>query len=127
MNVSRIDSEGRNRNYIYQLLDRIPKREYQSSIRMNISRIDSTKKGSRIYNYKLLGRRLQRGGNPSSVRMNISKINPMGNENRDHNYLLLGRIPKREYPSSKHQINGQEIYDRSKKVKGLWTKKIHHF
>ena len=43
MNISRIDSEGRNRNYIYQLLDRIPQREYPSSVRMNISRINSAK------------------------------------------------------------------------------------
>ena len=43
MNISRIDSEERNRDYIYQLLDRIPKRECPSSIKLNISRIDSTK------------------------------------------------------------------------------------
>ena len=30
-------------NYIYRLLDRIPKGEYPSSVRMNISRINSTR------------------------------------------------------------------------------------
>ena len=41
MNISRIDSEGRNKNYIYQLLDRIPEREYLSPVKMNISRTNS--------------------------------------------------------------------------------------
>ena len=41
INISSIDCRGENRNYIYQLLDRISKREYLSLVRMNISRIDS--------------------------------------------------------------------------------------
>ena len=41
MNIPRIDHMGKNRNYIYLLLDRIPKREYLSPVRMNILRIDS--------------------------------------------------------------------------------------
>ena len=77
MNISRIDSKGKNRNYIYQLLNRIPNREYMSLVTMNISRIDSTRE-SRIYNYRLLGRRPQRGGNLSSVMINISRNNPLG-------------------------------------------------
>ena len=60
MNISRGDSKGRisvigedehikdklsgnSRNCIYQLLDRIPKREYLSPVRMNISRIEFAK------------------------------------------------------------------------------------
>ena len=44
MNISRIFFvQEQNRNYIYQLLDKIPQRENSSSVRMNISRIDSAK------------------------------------------------------------------------------------
>lgn len=57
-------------NYIYQLLDKIPKREYPSPVRMNISKIDLAGENG-IYNYWLLGRRPKRGENPPSVRMNI--------------------------------------------------------
>ena len=57
---------------------------------MNISRIDSTKRGNRVYNYRLLGRRPQREVNLSSVRMNISRINYLGNKNRDYNYQFTG-------------------------------------
>ena len=47
MNISRIDSEGKNRDYIYQLLDRISEREYPSPVKMNISRVNS-KQGRKI-------------------------------------------------------------------------------
>ena len=75
-------------------MGRLPKREYLSPVRMNISRIDSARE-SRNYNYWLLGRRPQNRENPSLVQLNISRINSEG-KNRIYIYHLLGRIPKRE-------------------------------
>ena len=54
------------------MLDRIPKREYQSSVRMNISKIDS-EGGNRNYIYQLLDR-IPKREYLSSIRMNISRI-----------------------------------------------------
>ena len=50
-NISRIDSEGKNGDYIYQLLDRIPQRGYLSPVKVNISRISyAREEKNRIYN-----------------------------------------------------------------------------
>ena len=62
---------------------------------MNISRIISERGQSRIYNYRLMGRRPTRE-NPSPVKVNISRIDfEKGNKSRDYIYQLLGRIPKK--------------------------------
>ena len=61
---------------------------------MNISRIDSARGQSRIYNYRLLVRKPQGEENPSSVKMNISRINSLRNKIGITTTFLLGRIPK---------------------------------
>ena len=61
---------------------------------MNISRIDSAQGKSRIYNYRLLGRKPQGEENLSSVKMNISKINSLGNKIGITTTFLLGRITR---------------------------------
>jgi hypothetical protein len=61
MNISRIHSaRGQSRNYNYRLLGRIPKREYSSLVKMNISRINSKEEYL------------------SPVKMNISRIDFQG-------------------------------------------------
>ena len=57
MNISRINSAGESRVYNYQLLGRIPQREGNpSSVRMNISRINSLGNKIGITTTFLLGR-----------------------------------------------------------------------
>ena len=94
MNISRIDSEGRNRNYIYQLLDRRPQRGYLSPVKVNISRINSASGEKQDLQLPVTGQKTVREGKPSSVRMNISRIDSLGNEIGIVTTFLLGRIPK---------------------------------
>ena len=78
-------------NYIYQLLDKIPKREYPPPVRMNISRIDSggeDKIGITTTDYWVEHRKGRE--NPSPIKVNISRINSLGNKNKDYDYLFTG-------------------------------------
>jgi hypothetical protein len=75
---------------------------------VNISRIDSAR-GNRIYNYRLLGKRLQRGENLSSVKMNILRTNSLGNEMGIITTFLLGRKPTKEEYLSPIRMNISRI------------------